>query len=75
MSKQEPRLGAAAPNEWRCPRCGKRYPYRSVKEHKPFPFCSDRCRDVDLGNWLTEKYVVQGPAQKSEEMPEDESDD
>ncbi|MBI3831337.1 MAG: DNA gyrase inhibitor YacG [Planctomycetes bacterium] len=63
------------PNEARCPRCGKRYAYRSVKEHKPFPFCSVRCRDVDLGNWLTEKYVVPGPAPKPEESFEDESDD
>jgi endogenous inhibitor of DNA gyrase (YacG/DUF329 family) len=23
-----------------------------------FPFCSDRCRQKDLGNWATEKYVV-----------------
>ncbi|PZW44849.1 hypothetical protein C8P66_11315 [Humitalea rosea] len=26
------------------------------------PFCSDRCRQVDLGRWLTEAYVVPGPA-------------
>jgi endogenous inhibitor of DNA gyrase (YacG/DUF329 family) len=23
-----------------------------------FPFCSERCRERDLGNWATEKYVV-----------------
>jgi len=23
-----------------------------------FPFCSERCRMKDLGNWATEKYVV-----------------
>jgi endogenous inhibitor of DNA gyrase (YacG/DUF329 family) len=26
--------------------------------HEEFPFCSERCRDRDLGNWATEKYVV-----------------
>ena len=26
-----------------------------------FPFCSDRCRERDLGNWATEKYVVSEP--------------
>jgi uncharacterized protein len=26
--------------------------------HADFPFCSERCRDRDLGNWATEKYVV-----------------
>lgn len=29
------------------------------------PFCSDRCRQVDLGRWLTEAYSV--PAQPSGE--------
>ena len=22
------------------------------------PFCSDRCRIIDLGNWASEKYVI-----------------
>lgn len=26
------------------------------------PFCSDRCRVIDLGNWATEKYVISTPA-------------
>lgn len=26
--------------------------------HADFPFCSERCRERDLGNWATEKYVV-----------------
>jgi uncharacterized protein len=26
--------------------------------HADFPFCSERCRDRDLGNWASEKYVV-----------------
>ena len=26
-----------------------------------FPFCSDRCRLQDLGNWSAEKYVVSEP--------------
>lgn len=24
------------------------------------PFCSKRCKDVDLGNWFTGKYVIVG---------------
>lgn len=27
-----------------------------------FPFCSERCRLRDLGNWASEKYVVSEPA-------------
>jgi len=26
--------------------------------HAEFPFCSEKCRDRDLGNWAAEKYVV-----------------
>jgi endogenous inhibitor of DNA gyrase (YacG/DUF329 family) len=26
-----------------------------------FPFCIERCRDRDPGNWATEKYVVSEP--------------
>jgi endogenous inhibitor of DNA gyrase (YacG/DUF329 family) len=26
-----------------------------------FPFCSERCRLRDLGNWASEKYVVSEP--------------
>jgi uncharacterized protein len=37
-----------------------------------FPFCSERCRDRDLGNWATEKYVVSEPIFNEDE---DESPD
>lgn len=29
--------------------------------HADFPFCSERCRKRDLGNWASEKYVVSEP--------------
>jgi uncharacterized protein len=29
--------------------------------HAEFPFCSERCRNRDLGNWASEKYVVSEP--------------
>ena len=38
-----------------CPICRK--PVDS-ETHKEFPFCSERCRLLDLGNWSSEKYVV-----------------
>ncbi len=43
----------------RCPICR-----RPVQLGEPdFPFCSDRCREVDLGNWATEQYrIPAGPA-------------
>ena len=26
------------------------------------PFCSERCKLIDLGNWAAEKYVISTPA-------------
>ncbi|MGA8030100.1 MAG: DNA gyrase inhibitor YacG [Bryobacteraceae bacterium] len=46
----------------RCPICRK-----EVRIDDPnMPFCSDRCRIVDLGNWATEKYVISTPARRNE---------
>lgn len=42
-----------------CPIC--RTP-TSRATHADFPFCSERCRLRDLGNWAMEKYVVSEPA-------------
>ncbi len=40
-----------------CPICQK-----PVQISDPFmPFCSDRCKTVDLGNWAMEKYVISEP--------------
>jgi uncharacterized protein len=44
-----------------CPICGK--PATEAAE----PFCSARCRDVDLNRWLSGSYVVPG-------KPEDDED-
>ncbi len=29
--------------------------------NRAFPFCSDRCKLVDLGKWLGEEYRIPGP--------------
>jgi endogenous inhibitor of DNA gyrase (YacG/DUF329 family) len=66
--------GATPPKKGRCPRCGKQFFFESVAKHKPFPFCCDRCRDVDMGNWLTGKYSIPGkplPPETNDEDPED----
>ena len=39
-----------------CPRCGAQVAWAP---ENPFrPFCSERCRMVDLGAWATEQYRV-----------------
>jgi uncharacterized protein len=50
----------------KCPTCRK----ETVWENNPYrPFCSDRCRVIDLGGWAQERYRI--PA----EEPEIGSDD
>ena len=39
-----------------CPTCKK--PSEPRAENKAFPFCSERCRLIDLGGWLSESYRV-----------------
>ena len=36
-----------------CPACGNAFDPESIKS---VPFCSERCRYVDLGHWLDEEY-------------------
>ncbi len=52
----------------KCPICEK-----EVQPGDPFmPFCSDRCRIIDLGNWASGKYVIPGaPAQADDDEDED----
>jgi endogenous inhibitor of DNA gyrase (YacG/DUF329 family) len=42
-------------------RCPIRKTPTDSQIHGDFPFCSERCRMRDLGNWATEKYVVSEP--------------
>lgn len=39
-----------------CPICG-----HEVADPKTAPFCSARCRDIDLGRWLKGSYRLPGP--------------
>jgi endogenous inhibitor of DNA gyrase (YacG/DUF329 family) len=42
------------PAETPCPICKKPVPV----DAKTFPFCGERCRLVDLANWLDGKYTL-----------------
>jgi endogenous inhibitor of DNA gyrase (YacG/DUF329 family) len=53
----------------RCPIC--KTPTDS-ESHGDFPFCSERCRERDLGNWASEKYVVSEPVFDMSELVADE---
>lgn len=44
----------------RCPICKKPVdePGAASKEPSFFPFCSERCKLIDLGRWLDGKYQI-----------------
>ncbi|MCK6547618.1 DNA gyrase inhibitor YacG [Myxococcota bacterium] len=65
----------------KCPICKK-----PVEEAAPTrPFCSTRCKDVDLGKWLGEEYritrpmtpeeIVQSALEDAKRRPGDDEDD
>ena len=53
--------GAGKSGAKQCPICGK----PAVEASKPF--CSERCRDVDLNRWLSGSYVVPGRPEADED--------
>jgi uncharacterized protein len=44
--------------KFQCPICRKSTDSDSNAE---FPFCSERCKLLDLGAWASEKYVISEP--------------
>jgi endogenous inhibitor of DNA gyrase (YacG/DUF329 family) len=62
----------------RCPICGK--PAGPKAENSSAPFCSERCKLLDLGKWLGEQYRVPVAPREDErspepELPEDEGEE
>jgi hypothetical protein len=50
-----------------CPICKK----KTTWEENPWrPFCSERCKLIDLGKWVTEDYKIEGEEQKEEKNDE-----
>jgi endogenous inhibitor of DNA gyrase (YacG/DUF329 family) len=39
--------------EFRCPVCQKPF---DPEQSRTMPFCSERCKLIDLGRWLDEKH-------------------
>ena len=53
---------------WSCPTCKQRVESTS----EDFPFCSERCRLIDLGKWASGQYVVSSPlTDHSEEIDQE----
>lgn len=56
-----------------CPICSKAVSIESPDDAALFPFCSERCRQVDLLRWCEGKYAIVEPAQQQDlesELPD-----
>ena len=49
-----------------CPICGTRF---LISQSEAMPFCSERCRSIDLGRWFDEDYGL--PTEPDEDEPEE----
>ena len=52
-----------------CPHCGKSDTWTNDNIHRPF--CSERCKLIDLGEWAQEKYRI---PLAEEKLPESDDD-
>ncbi len=50
-----------------CPECGR------ASTREDYPFCSDRCRSLDLARWLKGSYAI--PVADDESSPDRPSND
>jgi endogenous inhibitor of DNA gyrase (YacG/DUF329 family) len=52
----------------KCPQCGNAVPW--TPESRWRPFCSERCKTLDLGAWASERYRIETPeTPESSETP------
>ncbi|MGE5161545.1 MAG: DNA gyrase inhibitor YacG [Betaproteobacteria bacterium] len=57
----------------KCPTCGRPVEWSEASKFRPF--CSARCKTIDLGAWASDRYVVPGgPAEQADETPPTASD-
>jgi endogenous inhibitor of DNA gyrase (YacG/DUF329 family) len=55
----------------KCPICKKKTTW---EENPNRPFCSERCKLVDLGKWATEEYKIKGGKTEEEEAGKEAPD-
>ena len=53
---------------YRCPQCRKPVQWRPDNPWRPF--CSERCKLIDLGDWAAERHAIPGDT----DAPDDEFD-
>ena len=53
-----------------CPACGGPAAFEPFNPYRPF--CSERCRLLDLGSWASESYRI--PGKPADDVPDDGSE-
>ena len=54
----------------RCPTCDKPVSKAASERPECFPFCSERCKLIDLGKWFNEEYRISTPIESPEQVAE-----
>ena len=55
----------------KCSQCGTEYKFiyqKGIPLPPNFPFCSKRCKSIDLGKWLNEEYRIPTPITDDEDL-------
>jgi uncharacterized protein len=62
-----------APRTVHCPQCGKLVEWTPASAFRPF--CSKRCKEIDLGAWASESYRIPVVDDEDEDGKRDEERD
>ena len=56
-----------------CPTCGKTVEWSESSRWRPF--CSERCKLIDLGAWASEQHAIPGNEIEAEDKPKTEDEE
>ena len=62
-------------NRVRCPICDRPMEIQDPGKWPEFPFCSARCKLIDLGRWLGEEYKIPPQAEGENTVPPEAQED
>jgi uncharacterized protein len=54
-----------------CPICEREMEGESTADWLEFPFCSRRCKTIDLGRWLSGRYTLPSEREDESSAPEE----
>ena len=59
----------------RCPICARSFQTATLDDWPTFPFCSERCRLVDLGRWIDGDYAIPSREAPADGLPDGDGED